>query len=500
MITLNQLFETDTYPEVVLEHIMDDSREIVPNSIFFSLQGLTHDGHAFISQAINHGAKVIVHTRDIKNKKEGIIYVYDPNLSLHYAKLVNRFYDYPSHKLNLIGVTGTNGKSSIAFLVRYLLNHFEKSASIGTLGVVYDGLIEPSKLTTNSLVNNLKILDDMVKHEVVNVVMEASSQGIDMGRIDQLNFDTAVFTNLTQDHMDYHLNMESYYQAKKKLFSFMDLKHPAIINIDDEFGLRLTRELIQPTIKVSLQDSNADYYVKDIDLNISYSKFTLIHDEVSYEVMTNLLGRYNIYNLVQALAVCHQYKKDLSECISYCEVIPQIDGRLQTYDSNRGIKVIVDFAHSPDSMQKVLSFAQSILPNNGRIITIFGSAGKRDKSKRSIMGKVADQYSSLIYLTQDDPRDERVSDICEEIAVGIFNHPYVIIESRDMAIHLAIQSARPDDIIVILGKGNENTMAVGNLNLPYDSDPKVVLNAFKELEEQTFEKTEHEHGIMNQDK
>lgn len=487
MMTLNELFNTNQYPDLVLSEIMDDSREMIENSIFFSLQGLTHDGHQFINQAITNGAKVIVHSRELKNKKEGVIYIYDPKLNQNYADYVNRFYEYPSKKLNLIGVTGTNGKSSIVFLIRYLLNHFKKAASLGTMGVIYDDVAMKSSLTTSTLVNTQRILKDLVNKNISVCAMEASSQGIDMGRIDKLEFDCAIFTNLTQDHLDYHLNMESYYQAKKKLFTQLELTQKAIINIDDPYGKRLAMELVSPSITVSMLDEKADYFIRDIKLSLKGSQFTLVNDKKEYHFTTNLLGKFNIMNLVQALAACVHQGIELQYLVDLVLEIPEIEGRLDMIDSGLGFKVIIDFAHSPDSMEKVLEFAKRSMTEAGRVIAVFGSAGKRDKSKRPIMGSVADKFADLIYLTQDDPRDEKVEDICDEIATGIFNHPYVIISSRAMAIHLAIQSANKNDIIVLMGKGQDDFMAVGNKNIPYETDYNLTQEAIEQLRKDKFE-------------
>lgn len=493
MISVNELFQTDIYPEIILEDVMDDSRHQVKNSIFFSLQGLTHDGHAFINQAISNGAIVIVHTRELKNKKDGILYIHDPKLNENYATLVNRFYDDPSSKLKLIGVTGTNGKTTTAILVNHILEPDIKAGYMGSLGVFYDDLVLDSALTTNTLVGNLKHLNDMVEAGVKICAMETSSQGIDMGRIEGLQFESSIFTNLTQDHLDYHLNMESYYQAKKKLFKQIDYTKKAVINIDDLYGARLAKEIVNPVISISSQDASADVYISNIEVDMDHSRFSLTIDEDVYNYQTNLLGRYNIFNLVQAMVVSHIHGIEYEDMIEKVKNIPDIGGRMQVVNSEFGFKVIIDFAHSPDSMEKILEFTQSTLDIKGRIISIFGSAGKRDKSKRKIMGEVADQYSDLIYLTEDDPRDEKVSDICMEIASGIFSNPYIIVESRIMAIHLAIQSATKDDIIVIMGKGNENTMAIGYQVIAHPTDYEIVKDALEELRKDTYEQNESIH-------
>lgn len=484
MMTLKELFQNDEYPDLIIENIMDDSRIKTPNSIFFSMQGLTHDGHSFISQAIDNGATCIVHSRELKNKKEGIYYIYDPELNKNYSEYINRFFDYPSQKLHLIGVTGTNGKTTITSIIKYLMGTFVKSAYMGTIGFSYGDIHFPSKLTTSTLVESQKNLNLFVKEGVKVAAMEVSSQGIDLNRVDGLTFESAIFTNLTQDHLDYHLNMESYYQAKKKLFSRLDYSKRVIINIDDEYGLRLSKELVNPVTTISVINPEADVYIHSIELSLDSTLFSLNYENEIYEFETNLVGRYNLVNLVQAMMACVNLGIDLNDLTEPIKTIPQIEGRLQLIRAKSDFDIIIDFAHSPDSMEKILDFSKSIVKEDGRIISLFGSAGRRDKSKRSLMGKVADKYSDLIYLTQDDPRDESVKDICQQIAKGIFNNPYVIVETRAEAIHFAIQSAQKNDIIVLMGKGHENTMAIGNLDVPYETDYQIALESLHMLEKE----------------
>ena len=486
--TIRELFNDDKYPDIVLEDIMDDSRIESKNSVFFSLQGLTHDGHSFISQAIDNVAIFIVHSRDLQNKKEGVTYIHDPLLTENYPDYVNRFFKNPSSKLHLIGITGTNGKTTISTLIQYMMNHFKKSAYMGTIGFHFDGFDLPSQLTTSTLVNNQKYLDLFVNEGVEVVAMEASSQGIDLNRIDGLTFESAVFTNLTIDHLDYHLNMESYYQAKKKLFSKMDYSKRVIINIDDDFCLRLSKELVNPVTTVSMHNPEATVYIHSVDLTIDRTYFSLNYNNEIYEFETNFVSEYNLMNLVQSMMACVNLGVELEDLTEIIKTIPEITGRLQLVETDEDFDIIIDFAHSPDSMEKILQFCRSIVKDDGRIISLFGSAGRRDKSKRGLMGQVADKYSDLIYLTQDDPRDESVKEISQQIASGIFYNPYVIVESRLQAIHFAIHSARKNDIIVLMGKGPENTMAVGNIVVPYETDYNIAKESLMVLRKEKDEK------------
>ena len=476
MISIRDLFNDKSLPELMLDDIMDDSRIKTQNSIFFSRQSLTHDGHSFISQAIDNGAICIVHSRELKHKKEGIVYVYDPDLNENYADYVNRFYDNPSSKLKLIGITGTSGKTTIVTIIQYLMESFKRSGSIGNAGYYFNGHKITTEFTSPSLVFNQKTLRQFVDEGIEICSMEASSQAIDSGRIDGIRFDNAIFTNLSQDHLNYHLNMESYYQAKKKLFSKIDYTKTVIINIDDEYGLRLSKEIVNPVISVSIKDENAHAFIHSIDCRIDKTSFKLDYDNETYDLETNLLGQFNLVNLVQAMMACVIQGLRINDLTELIKKIPSIEGRLQRVKTDEPFDIIIDDAHSPDSMEKVLQFVDSLIEDKGRIIVVFGPTGQSDKSKRLLMGEIADKYCDLIYLTQDDSRKEK-SDLSMEIAKGIFDNPYVIINSRQQAIHFAIQSAIKGDIIVLMGWGQQKV----NEDVPVISDYAATMEALIEL-------------------
>lgn len=481
---LTTLFNDSSLPEIEIDDIMNDSREHTPNSLYFSRQGLTYDGHMFINQAIENGAICIVHSRELKNKRAGITYIFLENIEASYPELLHRFYHDPTSKLKLIGVTGTNGKTTVTHLIQYLLNKHIKTASIGTLGILYDDYYQKTNLTTDTLINNLKWLNKMITDKVEACCMEASSQGLELGRNRNMKFSMGIFTNLTQDHLDYHLNMASYFKAKTKLFELLSPQAPAIINIDDEYGLELSKSYGLNSITCSLKDPKATCYVHTITLNLNYSRFTLRYDSKEYIFRTNLLGTFNIMNLVQSIMACHYFGMSLESLQEYCENVPLPVGRLEIIQSELGFNIVIDYAHSPDSIEKILEFVKTTKQPEGRIITVMGSAGKRDKSKRPVMGKVADKYSNIIYLTQDDPRDEKVTQINTEIAAGIIDHPYVEIEDRISAIQFAIETAKKNDIIVILGKGHETTMALEGHVEFYPGDKAIALASMKRLEEE----------------
>ena len=483
---LNMLLDRTDCSPIEIKNIMYDSRDKKPNSIFFCLQGITNDGHSFITQAIDNGAVAIVHSREIRSKKEGIAYIFESDLDNSFAKAVNRFFGSPSSKLKLIGITGTNGKTTIGSLIFQLLNFQYKTGYIGTLGVkTPDYQLKPS-LTTQDLVTNQQLLSNMVSERVNFCAFEVSSQGIELGRVKQLVFDCCVFTNLTQDHLDFHLNMESYYQAKKQLFLQLSENGFSVINIDDVYGLRLSKEITKKNITVSMKSSDVDVFIHSIVLDKNETRFSITTESKTHNFVTNLIGKYNIFNLVQAMIVCHEYGLMFDGMIESIKHIDVIEGRIERVENDFGFDIFVDFAHTPDGLEKIMSFAKEIIQESGRVITVFGAPGKRDKSKRAQMGAVADKYCDLIILTEDDPRDEQVSDISDQIASMIYMHPYVKIESRVEAIRNAISVAKPNDILLILGKGPEKTM-YRHKPEPYDGDAQVIIDCLNKRKEEEYE-------------
>lgn len=483
---LNNLLDRNDCPAIEIKNIMYDSRDKKPTSIFFCLQGITNDGHSFITQAIDNGAIAIVHSREIRRKKEGIVYIHENDLDNAFANAVNRFFGNPSSKLKLIGITGTNGKTTIGSLIFQLLNFQYKTGYIGTLGTkTPDFQLEPN-LTTQDLVTNQQILARMVADRVNFCAFEVSSQGIELGRVNQLSFDCCIFTNLTQDHLDFHLNMESYYQAKKQLFLQLTTNGFSIINIDDPYGLRLSQEISKKNITVSMKLSTADVYIHDVIQDKNETSFSITTEGKSFSFITNLIGQYNVFNLVQAMIVCHEYGLLFDGMIESIKHIDIIEGRIERVENDLDLEIFVDFAHTPDGFEKIMSFAKEIVHENGRIIAVFGAPGKRDKSKRSQMGLVADKYCDLIILTEDDPRDEQVSDISNQIASMIYTHPYVKIDSRVEAIRNAISIAKPNDIVLILGKGPERNM-YRHKKEAYDGDLQVIIDCINKRKEEEYE-------------
>jgi UDP-N-acetylmuramoyl-L-alanyl-D-glutamate--2,6-diaminopimelate ligase len=284
--------------------------------------------------------------------------------------------------------------------------------------------------------------------------LEVSSQGLDQHRVDALRFDVTIFTNLTHDHLDYHGNLENYFQAKKRLFSLLKPKGCSIVNIDDPYGARLYNEIYTRKYSFSIYDT-ADYQAKNIELGALSTKFTLVVEDKEYNLETNFVSEFNLSNLLAVIAALHQSGFSIDQISEHLNHLPQVDGRMEVIQEGQNFNVIVDYAHTPDGFEKIYQFANSITSENNKIISVFGSAGKRDSKKRPILGSISDKYCQMIILTEEDPRNESALHIAQEIASGIKQNNYIIVLDRYDAIRQALELANKNDTVLILAKGNE---------------------------------------------
>ncbi|NLC96920.1 MAG: UDP-N-acetylmuramoyl-L-alanyl-D-glutamate--2,6-diaminopimelate ligase [Erysipelotrichaceae bacterium] len=476
MVKLSYLFQNA--PDIEIKSLMSDSRKKRPDSIFFCVKGMMFDGHRFIDQAIENGAKVIVHSEQIENINPKITYIKVKNVIQAFNSVADAFYDSPSSQLRMFGVTGTNGKSSIASLIRDLLNDYEPCGYIGTIAIEY-GNVKLAPLLTTPEVDDLHgILRDMVNADIKACALEVSSIGIEQERVNSIDFDVAIFTNLTHDHLDYHGTMENYFQSKKTFFDRMKINGLIITNVDDPYGIKIVEDAKCKVYTYGI-DNEADYQATNLQVMKDRTNFILKCFDKEYKVSTNLVATFNIYNLLAAIAALNTQGIEIEELLPKLVNIKQIDGRMERIDLGQKYNVIVDFAHTPDGISKVCEYAFKITPKGKRIIAVFGSAGKRDTKKRKIFGKIADKYCDMIILTEDDPRDESVHDIANEIASGIENTNYVIIEDRYYAIQQAIELALDNDTILILGKGDEDFMYREFGSEYYQGDDKIAKEIIK---------------------
>ena len=453
---LSRLFEGA--PDIEIENLMADSRVKMNNSIFFCIKGMVNDGHKFIPQAKSNGAIVIVHSDDIKEYDADLIYIRVVNVLDTLNLVASRFYGDCTHKMTMFGVTGTNGKSTITTVIRNLLNHFEPCGYIGTIGIFYGDTVKDAMLTTPDIVPLHRTLDEMYQAGMKSVSMEVSSAGLDMHRCDSIDFDYAIYTNLTHDHLDLHGTMENYYEAKEKLFTLLKPNKTAIINVDDEYSDRFIKATKANVVTYGVE-KECTYRAVDIQLMVNCTKFTLLHENVEYQVETNLVAKFNVYNLLASIAALHEYGVSIEDILSHVNNLPQVLGRMERIVEGQPFTVIVDYAHTPDGFIKIYEYAKSITAPDKRIITVFGSAGNRDAKKRIEFGRLSDQYCDLIILTEEDPRNESAEDIANEIRKGIENTACIFIESRYDAIRQAIEVANVNDTVLILGKGDENYLS-----------------------------------------
>ncbi len=444
----------DGAPEIEIEHLMTDSRKKAKNALFFCIKGLMHDGHRFAKMAVSNGAAAIVHSDELASYDPNVTYIKVKNTVKALNMIASKFYGAPSESMKVYGVTGTNGKSSIAKMIRDLVSYSEPCGYIGTIAIEYADVKLPPLLTTPDVIDLQRILKDMKDAGMKACALEVSSIGLEQHRVDAVDFDVAIFTNFTHDHLDYHGTMENYFEAKKVLFDNLNENQVAVYNADDPRGNDIVKDCRAQCFSYGVVH-DADYRAKNIQILADRTIFTLQVNRKEYRIESNLIAMFNVYNLMAAIAALHQSGHELEDIIASIGSIGQIDGRMEKVEEGQPFNILVDFAHTPDGLKQIFEFAAKITPVDRRIIAVFGSAGKRDTKKRPIFGQLADRYCDMIILTEDDPRGESPIEIAQDIASGIKKTNYIIIESRYDAIRQAIEMANVQDTILILGKGDE---------------------------------------------
>jgi UDP-N-acetylmuramoyl-L-alanyl-D-glutamate--2,6-diaminopimelate ligase len=414
------------------------------------------DGHPFVDDAVARGAIAIVVQKDVSVARD-VIKVKVPDSRYALAMLANKFYNYPSRQLKLIGVTGTNGKTTTTHIIESI---FIQKFTIGLIGTLYyklQGVIHKSKDTTPEPTDLQAIFREIADRKFDFCVLEASSHGIDFHRIAGCKFDIAVFTNLSQDHLDYHHTMDHYLNTKLKLFKALDSHAHAIVNIDDPVGHKFVKATKANILTYGI-DNQAEVMAKNIRLSINHTNYTIITPKGEMEVQARLVGLFNVYNALAAVAAALTQGLDLDTIKSGLESEIRVAGRFELVDKGQDFAVIVDYAHTPDGFTNVLELAKQLKPR--KLITIFGCGGDRDREKRPIMGEIASKYSDQVVITADNPRDENPMDIANDIIAGIKNSHPVVIPDRREAIETTLRNAKKNDMILILGKGHETTQII----------------------------------------
>ncbi len=473
---------SDTSFNIPVQSICVDSRHVWPGSAFVAIPGTIVDGSNFISDAIHRGAAVVISPDDNRNVERykpntPLVIVKHPRCAL--SRIAANFYDHPSRQLTVIGITGTNGKTTTSYILYSILKTYGiKAGLIGTLGAMAEGFKADTQLTTPDSIDLHRILHLFVKGGITHVVMEVSSHSMAQNRVDDVEFDFAVFTNLTQDHLDYHKTMDNYFKAKSRLFSMIPATGKAVINADDHYFENLKK--ITKASPVSFKkDGKADVTYQSWGMSREgITGIIKIHNK-TLNIISPLIGIHNIENILSAVSTAWALgipDKAIEQGILECENVP---GRVESFSLKNGATVIIDYAHTPDAYQKLLSSLRMLLNKEGELRVVFGCGGDRDSEKRPLMASVAETYTDYVFVTPDNPRTESIEKINKDIAAGFEKNNHTFYSNRADAIRNAISQMKPNDILAILGKGRENYQIFGTKKIPY-SDIEVINRANNE--------------------
>lgn len=457
-----------------ISSVTDDTRKVMEGSLFVCVRGGSFDGHDAAAEMLEKGAAAVVCERDLGLGDRQIL---TDNSRRLYGKLCAAWFGHPERKLKMIGVTGTNGKTTITSVIKHILMYTgHKTGLVGTIQNEIGDEVFHTENTTPMTFDFMSLLDRMVKSGCEYVVMEVSSFGLVQNRIGSSHFDIALFTNLTQDHLDYHKDMEDYYQAKKLLFDVCDT---AVCNIDDEYGRRLYSEITCEKLTFSVKESAA-YYADGIKIKPTGSSFWLCRGSKSRLIKTPVPGLFNVSNITAAIAVCDKAGIPADKVIEAIAAYKGVKGRCEVIPTGRDFTVICDYAHTPDALVNILRSVREYTGN--RLICLFGCGGNRDSSKRPKMAASAAEYADRLIVTSDNPRNEDPIDIINDILVGLEGKdvPYDVVADRREAIYHALKIAEKGDVIVLAGKGHEEYQIIGSEKKHFD-EREVVAEGLKLL-------------------
>ncbi len=470
-----------------------DSNKVKEGYLFVALTGERADGHNYIDSAVHNGAQALIvekHT-EIRSKEVSIAQVSDSRAAL--AVVAANFYKHPTKEFTLVGVTGTNGKTTITYLLESIWSYERrKSGILGTIDYRYAGNVHESGMTTPESLDLMLMFREMKDADVEVVAMEASSHAIDRQRVHECQFDTAVFTNLTQDHLDYHDSMESYFEVKKELFTKYLANSEkenifSIINIDDSYGEILIDEAPGDIVSYSIENENATVYAKSSSITERGIEAIISTPKGEAQIQSTLFGEHNLSNILAAVATAVSLGSELDSIEKGLSNISSVPGRLETIPNQLGINVLVDYAHTPDALKNVLLAARPL--TKGNLILVFGAGGDRDNAKRPQMGKIGKELSDILIVTSDNPRTEDPEIILDHIEKGVHeagetNKPYERLVDRTKAINHAISVAKKNDTVLIAGKGHEDYQIIGTTKYPFD-DREIAREALEERQART---------------
>jgi UDP-N-acetylmuramoyl-L-alanyl-D-glutamate--2,6-diaminopimelate ligase len=454
-----------------------DSRRVKPGDVFVAMRGESSDGNHFIDKAIAAGAVAVVTDSATEKAREMVAWAQVPHGRRALARLSANFYKRPSEKLAVTGITGTNGKSTTAFLVEALFTaDGRNSALIGTIEYHVGGQILPAPHTTPEALELNRMLAEALSKGATEAVMEASSHALDQQRVFGIPFDVAVFTNLTRDHLDYHHTMEEYFASKRSLFEGVGTDPPrvAVLNLDDEYGASLVsfgRKRGSEVLTYGL--SRGDFHAENLQVTSRGTRFDLVTPQQTLPVFSPLIGKVNVYNVLAASVAAIARKCQPEAILRGIESLQRVPGRFERVDCGQPFTVVVDYAHTDDALRNLTALARDFVGQagrKGRVITLFGCGGDRDRAKRPLMGEAAGRGSDLAILTSDNPRSEDPLAIINDALVGLQRSgvAYRVEPDRRAAIALAVREAAPGDIVLIAGKGHEKFQVTRDGSLPFD--------------------------------
>ena len=464
-----------------------DSRRVKPGYAFIAMRGETSDGNRFIDQAIRAGAVAIVTDSPTENPREGVAWALVPHGRRALARISANFYKRPAERIAITGITGTNGKSTTAFLIESILTAAgRKSALIGTIEYHVAGRTYPAPHTTPEALELARLFNEALGQGATDAVMEVSSHALAQQRVYGVPFDVAVFTNLTRDHLDYHKTMDEYFAAKRVLFEGCGTDPPrvAVTNLDDEYGAKLSNFSRKKSSAVLTYGwDRGDFHALKVDITPRGTRFDLAAPQEKIAVFSPLIGRVNVYNILAASAACSARGCSSDAVARGIETLSHVPGRFQRVDCGQPFTVVVDYAHTDDALRNLIALAREFVARgavHGRVITVFGCGGDRDRSKRPLMGEAAGSGSDFVVLTSDNPRSEDPLAIINDALVGLqrTGTKYSVEPDRRKAIAIAIGEARPGDIVLLAGKGHEKVQVTREGPHPFD-DVEVAGQALK---------------------
>jgi len=455
-----------------ITELVFDSRKVTEGSLYIAMRGTVVDGHSFIASSIEKGARAVVCEEFPESLGENVTYVKVKDSSKALGQLASNFYGNPSEKLKLIGVTGTNGKTSVSTLLFDVFKNLGyESALLSTVEIRIGEKVIPATHTTPDVITINKILAQAVEEGCEFAFMEVSSHGIAQNRIEGLHFKIAGFTNLTHDHLDYHKTFDEYLKTKKRFFDQLESTAVAITNVDDKNG-NVILQNTKATKRTYALKTMADFHGKllEVDFNGMLLNFN------GKEFWTTLTGKFNVYNLLLVFGIASELGFEQDEILQAISELKRVSGRFETFKSDGGIFFIVDYAHTPDALENILDSINDIRTKNERLITVFGCGGDRDHSKRPEMGNIATKKSTLAIITSDNPRTEDPAAIIREIEAGVEPQnfsKYTSIPDRREAIKMAIKFAEPKDIVLVAGKGHETYQEINGVKHHFDDKETI---------------------------